>query len=311
MSVGRVPWGLGVVQRAGGGGGGAVAAFVSRGLDRFWPLAPPCAGAGGNSLLPLIEAWSRDGPPAAYAEGPRGPGEALGEGARLLAPLVPPRNIMCVGKNYLEHVGEVDSTMPGISKAKVPEFPIIFTKAPSAVAGPGEPVVFPEGLSERVDYEGEVAVVIGRGGRDIPRERALEHVWGFTVMNDLTARDVQKRHQQWFLGKSIDGFAPLGPVLVPKERVPEKLHLTTRVNGELRQECRDCLNTLIFDIPHLLSTISRSMTLQPGDIIATGTPKGVGAGFDPARFLRVGDTVSVAVDGIGTLENTFVSRSRL
>ena len=203
---------------------------------------------------------------------------------------------MCVGKNYLEHVGEVDSTMPGISKAKVPEWPIIFTKAPSAVAGPGEAVGFPEGLSEQVDYEGEVAVIIGRGGRSIPRERAMDHVWGYSVMNDVTARDVQKRHQQWFLGKSIDGFAPLGPILVPKERAPGKLHLTTHVNGELRQECRDCLNTLIFDVPCL---------------IATGTPKGVGAGFSPPRFLRVGDTVSVTVDGIGTLENTFVAPSRL
>tara|TARA_B100000609_G_C17061664_1_gene354397 strand:- start:6 stop:662 length:657 start_codon:yes stop_codon:yes gene_type:complete len=218
---------------------------------------------------------------------------------------------MCVGKNYLEHVGEVDSTMPGISKAKVPEWPIIFTKAPSAVAGPGEAVGFPEGLSEQVDYEGEVAVIIGRGGRSIPRERAMDHVWGYSVMNDVTARDVQKRHQQWFLGKSIDGFAPLGPVLVPKERAPGKLHLTTHVNGELRQECRDCLNTLIFDVPCLIEIISRSLTLEPGDVIATGTPKGVGAGFSPPRFLRVGDTVSVTVDGIGTLENTFVAPSRL
>ncbi len=221
------------------------------------------------------------------------------------------RNIMCVGKNYLEHVGEVDSTMPGISKAKVPDWPIIFTKAPSAVAGPGEAVGFPEGLSEQVDYEGEVAVIIGRGGRGIPREQAMDHVWGYTVMNDITARDVQKRHQQWFLGKSIDRFAPLGPILVPKERAPAKLHLTTRVNGELRQECRDCLNTLIFDVPCLIEIISRSLTLEPGDVIATGTPKGVGAGFDPPRFLRVGDTVSVTVDGIGTLENTFVAPSRL
>ena len=151
-----------------------------------------------------------------------------------------------------------------------------------------------------------LGVVIGKAGKDIAKGEAWGHVFGFTVCNDLTDRQVQKRHQQWFLGKSGDGMLPLGPVVVPKGRMPGKIELTTTVNGELRQHCASCLDTLIFDVPELLATISRSITLEVGDVIATGTPKGVGAGFKPPKFLAPGDRVDVTVGGIGKLTTYIV-----
>jgi 2-keto-4-pentenoate hydratase/2-oxohepta-3-ene-1,7-dioic acid hydratase in catechol pathway len=146
--------------------------------------------------------------------------------------------------------------------------------------------------------------VIGAEGRNIPRSRAYDHVWGYTIVNDLTARDRQKRHKQWFLGKALDGFCPMGPWLVTADEVdPESLDLETRVNGEVRQRANT--RDLIFDIPHLIETISEGLTLVPGDIIATGTPAGVGIGFTPPRFLRPGDRVEMTITGLGTLENQF------
>lgn len=225
---------------------------------------------------------------------------------RLLAPIPrPARNIMCVGKNYREHAREFhasgfDATA---GTAALPDLPIVFTKAPSAVTGPGEPIPSALDPTGSTDYEGELAVVIGRGGRGIAKADALAHVYGYTIVNDVTARTLQSRHKQWFLGKSLDGFCPMGPVLVTADEIPDvtRLRLTTRVNGEVRQDAS--VADLIFDIPTLIATISAGITLEPGDIIATGTPAGVGIGFDPPKFLKPGDRVRVTIEPIGTLEN--------
>ena len=224
---------------------------------------------------------------------------------KLLAPIPrPARNILCVGKNYREHAREVKSIRSGSAdEAVIPEFPIIFTKATSSVIGPQEPIPAWLDTADTTDYEGELAVVIGAGGRAIERAAALRHVYGYTIINDVTSRQLQRQHLQWFLGKSLDGFCPMGPVITTADEVEDvtRLRLQTRVNGELRQDGR--IADLIFDIPVLIETLSRSMTLEPGDIIATGTPAGVGMGFNPPRFLHTGDVVAITIEPIGTLEN--------
>jgi 2-keto-4-pentenoate hydratase/2-oxohepta-3-ene-1,7-dioic acid hydratase in catechol pathway len=225
---------------------------------------------------------------------------------QLTAPIPrPSRNLFCVGKNYREHVKEVQSTgtASGAGGDAVPERPIIFTKATSSVIGPHEPIPAWLDPTQSVDYEGELGVVIGRGGRGIKRTGAMDHVYGYTIVNDVTSRRMQRHHQQWFLGKSIDGFCPMGPAIATAEDIPDvtRLQVRTWVNGELRQE--GCVADLIFDIPTLIETLSQTMTLEPGDIIATGTPAGVGMGFQPPRFLVKGDVVSITIEPIGTLEN--------
>jgi 2-keto-4-pentenoate hydratase/2-oxohepta-3-ene-1,7-dioic acid hydratase in catechol pathway len=227
--------------------------------------------------------------------------------ARLLAPLPrPARNIFCVGKNYFEHAQEFHHSGFDSSggQSATPDYPIIFTKASNSVTGPGAPV--PAGLdpTHSVDYEGELAVIIGTGGRAIPRDRALAHVFGYTIINDVTSRTLQNRHRQWFLGKSIDGFCPMGPCIVTTDEIadPASLHLRTQVNGELRQDAS--VSLLIFDVPTLIETLSATITLEPGDVIATGTAAGVGIGFDPPRFLQPGDRVDITIEPIGTLSNT-------
>jgi len=237
---------------------------------------------------------------------PKGKAIALSE-VTLKAPVpLPLRNIMCVGKNYHEHAKEFsasgfDSSSTGPADA-IPTAPIIFTKVPQSVIGPDEPIRYPTGVSEQLDYEAELAVIIGKGGRGIARKAALKHVWGYTIVNDVTARDLQARHKQWFLGKSMDTFAPMGPWAVTADEVDlATAGIRCWVNGELRQDAR--IADLIFDIPTLISTISAGITLMPGDIIATGTPAGVGIGFKPPKFLKKGDVVAMEVDGIGRLSN--------
>lgn len=225
---------------------------------------------------------------------------------RLVAPIVRPRrNLFCVGKNYRAHAREIRSLVAGSDDLRegVPTQPIIFTKATSSVIGPGAPIPAWLDATRSVDYEGELAVVIGQGGRGITRSDAMGHVYGYTIVNDVTSRTLQTRHQQWFLGKSLDGFCPMGPALVSVDAVPDvsRLRLQTRVNGELRQDAS--IADLIFDIPTLIETLSRSMTLEPGDIIATGTPAGVGMGYTPPRYLQPGDRVAVSIEPIGILEN--------
>jgi 2-keto-4-pentenoate hydratase/2-oxohepta-3-ene-1,7-dioic acid hydratase in catechol pathway len=225
---------------------------------------------------------------------------------RLLAPIPrPARNILCVGKNYRDHVQEVQAIAAGSAAASgaIPAAPIFFTKATSTVIGPGESIPASSDPTQSVDYEGELAVVIGPGGRGIAAADALRHVYGYTILNDVTSRRLQGRHQQWFLGKSLDGFCPLGPAILTADAVPDvrQLRVQTRVNGELRQD--GALAELIFDIPTLIETLSRCMTLEAGDILATGTPAGVGMGFTPARYLKPGDRVAISIEPIGTLEN--------
>ncbi len=229
------------------------------------------------------------------------------DGARLLAPIpAPPHNIMCVGKNYYAHAHEFTRSGfdAGATAADaVPQHPIIFTKPSSSISGPYDDIPLWPGLDEAVDYEAELAIVIGRGGRFIPPEQAMAHVFGYTILNDVTARDLQRIHKQWFLGKGIDGFGPMGPWIATADEVDvASLRVTCRVNGELRQDSSTA--DLIFDVPTLIAAISRSVTLSPGDVIATGTPEGVGVGFDPPRFLKDGDVVEVEIAGIGAIRNT-------
>jgi 2-keto-4-pentenoate hydratase/2-oxohepta-3-ene-1,7-dioic acid hydratase in catechol pathway len=226
--------------------------------------------------------------------------------AQLVAPIpLPRRNIFCVGKNYAAHAREFqqsgfDATSSG---QDVPTVPVVFTKAPSSVIGPEAAILANLDPTNSVDYEGELGVVIGRGGRGISRTDAMDHVFGYTIINDVTARTLQHKHKQWFLAKSIDSFCPMGPTLVTADEIPDptRLKLETRVNGELRQNA--VVSDLIFDIPTLIETISRGITLMPGDIIATGTPEGVGIGFTPPKYLNSGDTVAITIDPIGTLTN--------
>lgn len=218
---------------------------------------------------------------------------------RFLGPIPrPARNIFCVGRNYVEHAKE--------RGAEVPTVPVFFTKPPTAIVGHEAGVVaWP--VTQNLDYEVELAVVICRRGRDIPRAKAYDHVFGYTVLNDVTARDLQRKHAQWFKGKSLDTFAPLGPWIVHKSALadPHALRITLRVNGEVRQEATTA--DMVFRIEELIEVLSAGMTLEPGDILATGTPSGVGAGFVPPQWLKVGDVVEAEVKGIGILRNRIVA----
>jgi 2-keto-4-pentenoate hydratase/2-oxohepta-3-ene-1,7-dioic acid hydratase in catechol pathway len=224
---------------------------------------------------------------------------------KLLAPIPrPARNILCVGKNYYDHAEEFHSSgVDASGKEAIPEVPIMFTKWPNSVIGSGEPIPAGNDYTHSTDYEGELAVVIGDGGRNIAKKDAYDHVYGYTIVNDATARTLQNRHRQWFLGKSLDGYCPMGPCIVTGDEIKDvgKLRLTTRVNGEVRQDA--AVSQLIFDIPTLIETLSRVMTLEPGDLIATGTCAGVGIGFNPPKFLQKGDVVAITIEPIGTLEN--------
>jgi 2-keto-4-pentenoate hydratase/2-oxohepta-3-ene-1,7-dioic acid hydratase in catechol pathway len=228
-----------------------------------------------------------------------------GHDVRIHAPLArPPKNVMCVGRNYADHAEEFSrSGFDATERAAVPEYPVIFTKAASSIIGPDEPILVANDPTGTADYEGELGVVIGRPGRRIRESDANLHVLGYTIVNDVTARDLQHRHVQWFLGKSPDTFCPMGPAIVTTDELPDigTSWLRTHVNGELRQEAP--ISGLIFDIPSLIRTISETMLLEPGDVIATGTPAGAGIGLEPPRFLVPGDRVEISVDGIGTLGN--------
>ena len=225
--------------------------------------------------------------------------------ARILAPIPrPPKNVFCVGKNYQEHAKEFAvSGFDGGAKDVVPPFPVVFSKPHTAIIATGEPILGHLDPTGGLDYEGELGVVIGRGGRGITKAEALSHVFGYTIVNDVTARHLQKRHSQWILGKGLDSFCPMGPAILTADDVPDPraLTLTTWVNGEQRQHAP--ISDLIFDIPTLIEAISAAITLEPGDVIATGTPAGVGIGFSPPRFLASGDVVRIEVPGIGVLEN--------
>ncbi|WP_298289453.1 fumarylacetoacetate hydrolase family protein [Novosphingobium sp.] len=235
-------------------------------------------------------------------------GDALAlSSLQLLAPIpLPPRNIMCVGKNYRAHALEFtgsgfDSSASSAADA-IPTSPIIFTKAPETVIASGDDILYPTGLSDSIDYEAELGVVIGKGGRGISKADVFDHVFGYTIINDMTARDLQSKHKQWFIGKSIDTFCPMGPWLVTADEVDvTNLQVQCWINGELRQNANTA--DLIFDVPTLIETLSAGLTLQPGDVIATGTPAGVGIGFDPPKYLARGDEVAIEITGLGRLVN--------
>uniref|UniRef100_UPI00402AC360 fumarylacetoacetate hydrolase family protein n=1 Tax=Veillonella magna TaxID=464322 RepID=UPI00402AC360 len=195
-----------------------------------------------------------------------------------------------------EHIAEFD-----LENAAVPELPIFFSKLPSIVIGPGKTIRLHEDTTSQVDYEGELAIIIGKRASHIPADEVYDHIFGYTIVNDVTARDLQKRHSQWLLGKSLDTFCPMGPAILVGDKQPKTFEIHTYVNDELRQTGSTA--DLIFDIPTLVSTLSRSITLEPGDVIATGTPAGVGMGFTPPRFLADDDKVSITISDIGTLEN--------
>jgi 2-keto-4-pentenoate hydratase/2-oxohepta-3-ene-1,7-dioic acid hydratase in catechol pathway len=224
----------------------------------------------------------------------------------LRAPLPQPlRSLFCAGRNYRDHAAELATTVFRDSLPKEDLWPIVFGKLGECVIGPFDAVRLPgAAVSTQIDYESELAVVIGRGGRDIARSRAMDHVFGYTIVNDVTARDVQVRHMQWDLGKSFDTFCPMGPCIVSADELDGRdTRVRGWVNGELRQDGRT--KDMIFDIPTLIETCSRGITLYPGDVIATGTPSGVGMGFTPQRWLRAGDVVRIEIDGIGAIENRF------
>jgi len=221
----------------------------------------------------------------------------------------PRRNIFCVGKNYRQHAAEFARSGFDSSAAagEVPQFPIIFSKVPECVIANGEPIIINPTVSTAIDYEAELGVIIGLGGRGIAKQDALAHVLGYTIINDVTARDLQGRHSQWLLGKSQDTFCPMGPHMVGVHDIDlADTAVKCWVNGELRQDANT--RDLIFGVPTLIETISAGITLLPGDIIATGTPAGVGIGFKPPRYLKAGDVVRIEIAGIGVLENPVTER---
>lgn len=222
----------------------------------------------------------------------------------LLAPLPKPnKNVFCVGRNYAEHIAEGDRAQK--QSVGVTEYPVYFTKPSTAVIGPEAQIpIFPE-LSESIDYEVELTAVIGNPGRNIEKKDAYQHIFGYTIMNDITARDVQRRHGgQYFKGKALDGSCPLGPWIVTADAIgdPQNLSISLTVNGEQRQNGNT--RSMIFDIPTLIASLSEGLTLEPGDLIATGTPSGVGYAMEPPQFLKQGDTVICTVENIGDLQNT-------
>jgi 2-keto-4-pentenoate hydratase/2-oxohepta-3-ene-1,7-dioic acid hydratase in catechol pathway len=278
-------------------GGRSHVGLISPDGNEATPLAVADAERGALSIIRALAEGQ-----ALPAAGPRLPVSAI----TLRAPLPRPRrNLFCIGRNYRAHAEELATSVFRDQMAEEPKWPMVFSKVPETVIGPFDTVRLPgKAVSEQIDYECELAVVIGRGGRDITRSRAMEHVFGYTVVNDVSARDVQVRHGQWHLGKSFDTFCPMGPWIATADELDGRAtRVRGWVNGELRQDGKT--QDMIFDIPALIETCSRGITLLPGDVIATGTPSGVGMGFSPPKWLRHGDVVRVEIDGIGVIENRF------
>jgi 2-keto-4-pentenoate hydratase/2-oxohepta-3-ene-1,7-dioic acid hydratase in catechol pathway len=220
----------------------------------------------------------------------------------LQAPIPAPRkNVFCVGRNYIEHVNEGYRARG--TEVKLPEYPQFFTKPRTAVIGAGATIPLHADVTAMLDYEVELAVVIGRGGVNIAIENALDHIFGFTIINDVTGRDVQRRHDQWFKGKGLDGTCPMGPWVIERADIgdPQALDLSLKVNGEVRQNSNT--KHMIFPIARIISELSLGLTLEPGDVVATGTPSGVGYAMTPPHPLKSGDVVTCEIEQIGTLEN--------
>jgi 2-keto-4-pentenoate hydratase/2-oxohepta-3-ene-1,7-dioic acid hydratase in catechol pathway len=271
----------------------------SNGRIRPYELTPDRAAAG---VLALVQA---QGPVPRLADASLEPAD-LKLRAAFPRPL---RNIFCVGKNYHEHAKEFARSGFDSSAAAgaVPKAPIIFSKVPECVTGPGAAIEIDPAVSTAIDYEAELLVVIGRWGRGISKADALDHVWGYSIVNDVTARDLQGLHSQWLIGKSQDTFCPMASTAVTANEIDlADTRVRCWVNDELRQDANT--SQLIFDVPTLIATLSAGITLLPGDLIATGTPAGVGIGFNPPRYLKTGDRVAIEISGIGRLENSVTTR---
>lgn len=229
----------------------------------------------------------------------------------VLTPIArPPKNVICLGRNYYKHFLESAVSRGTDQQEKPPEAPIYFTKPHTAITGPFDPLPDDPTVSTKLDWEAEMGVIIGVGGRKIAKENALEHVFGYTVINDISARDLQFRHQQWFRGKGIDNGCPIGPLVVTPDELPNPVHvpIKLKLNGVLKQDGNT--GQLMFDIPAILADLSEGTTLEPGDIISTGTPEGVGHFANPPEYLHAGDIMETIIEGIGTLRNRIVSVSR-
>jgi 2-keto-4-pentenoate hydratase/2-oxohepta-3-ene-1,7-dioic acid hydratase in catechol pathway len=230
------------------------------------------------------------------------------EGVKWLPPILrPPKNVLCVGKNYVEHAKE-GAKAEGLAKAEIPTAPIWFSKPHTSLVGTAGAIVHDAAFTQMLDYEAELAVVISRACRNVAPEHALEYVFGYTILNDVTARDVQQGRKQWFRGKSADTYGPCGPWIVTADEIPDpqRLAVRTTVNGSVRQN--DTTANMIFDVRTLIADLSVGITLEPGDIIATGTPAGVAWGMDEPKYLWPGDEVVVEIEKIGQLHNTVTAR---
>ncbi|TRX91200.1 hypothetical protein FHL15_007988 [Xylaria flabelliformis] len=247
-----------------------------------------------KNLYQVIEVGSPDELVAA--------GSPIPAGSTKILPPISGRDVLAVGKNYMEHAKEFNSSGYDASdKVDRPSHPVIFTKRATSIIANGEDILLHEDFTSTADYEGEIGVILGMPGFRVKEQDAWDHVWGYTIINDVTARERQRDHKQFYIGKSADTYCPIGPIAVPKEDLPETLRVQTHVNGELRQD--STIKDLIFPIPELLTVMSAGQTLQPGDVIATGTPAGVGIGRKPPVFLKPGDEISISVTGLGTLTN--------
>lgn len=259
----------------------------------------------GNAIKTLIEAGP-EGVQAWAAKGAGGAPRAALADVTLLAPIPEPRrDLLCVGKNYYAHANEFHASgFDSSGKEAVPSAPIIFSKATTAIVGPEAIVKGSLDPTQTVDYEGELGVVIGSRAFGVPKDKAFDVIFGYVIVNDVTSRELQRHHNQWLIGKSIDTFGPMGPYIVTVDEIDDvtAMVLETEVNGEIRQSAS--VKDLIFDIPTLIETMTATMTLLPGDIIATGTPDGVGIGFNPPKYLTAGDRMTVRITGLGELSNT-------
>ncbi|KAI8627347.1 hypothetical protein F5Y19DRAFT_176210 [Xylariaceae sp. FL1651] len=217
-------------------------------------------------------------------------------------PSISGRDVLAVGKNYMEHAKEFNSSgYDSSDKVDRPSHPVIFTKRATSIIADHEDILLHEEFTSSADYEGEIGVILGKPGFRIQEQDAWDYVWGYTIINDVTARERQRDHKQFFIGKSADTYCPIGPIAVPKEELPKTLRVQTHVNGELRQD--STTEDLIFSIPELIAVMSAGQTLQAGDVLATGTPAGVGIGKQPPVFLKPGDEIAISVTGLGTLTN--------
>lgn len=272
-------------------------------LDAADAVAARWPGECPTSMLALIqsgpEGWQRMAD--LLQDASRANGHRIGD-LRVHAPIPHPgKNVFCLGLNYASHVQE--SSRARERQAKIPEVPVFFTKAPTSVNGPFDVVPLDTSATTQLDYEAELGVVIGLRGKNIPRGRAFDHVFGYTIINDVSARDLQLRHMQWFKGKSLDGCCPMGPSIVTADEFgdPQKKRISLRVNGRVKQDATT--GDMIFPVDVIIESLSKGMTLEPGDIIATGTPEGVGLGRTPPEYLNDGDLVETEIEGIGVMRN--------